>query len=93
MKNRNQVRQNRSAARPSPQVKKAKKSALKSKAETAPAKIECAGHWIEGNIWFKLGVSKTEAKMLKVIAGELFTKKHGVGGSRARFVAGGARPL
>lgn len=53
---------------------KAKKSALKSKAETAPAKIESAGHWIEGNVWFKLGLSKTEAKMLKAIAGELFTK-------------------
>jgi hypothetical protein len=38
-------------------------------------KPEYAGHIIRANIWFKLGLSKTEASMLKTIAGTLFTKK------------------
>ena len=46
----------------------------KSKAKAAPLKIGCDGHWIEGNIWFNLGLSKTEAMMLKAIAGDIFTK-------------------
>jgi hypothetical protein len=31
-------------------------------------KAKCSGHAIESNIWFRLGLSKTEASMLKAIA-------------------------
>lgn len=53
---------------------KAKKSAPKSKAKAPLVKIESDGHRIEGNIWFKLGLSKTESRMLKAVAGDICTK-------------------
>jgi hypothetical protein len=52
-----------------------KKFGRKSPAKGMPLKMEYSGHWIEGNIWFKLGLSKTEAKMLKAVAGKIFCKK------------------
>jgi len=30
-----------------------------------------SGHWVESNIWFNIGVSKTEAAMVKSIAARL----------------------
>jgi hypothetical protein len=53
----------------------AKKKSPAVKAKAAPGKIEHSGHWIEGNIWFHLGLSKTEAAMLKAVSGNLCTKK------------------
>lgn len=53
-----------------------KKSTAKTKAKTAPVKMESSSHWIEGNIWFKLGLSKTEARMLKAVAARILTKPH-----------------
>jgi hypothetical protein len=52
---------------------KSKKPAVKEHAEKA--KMEHSGHWIEGNIWFNLGLSKTEAKMLKAVATRIFDGK------------------
>ena len=51
-----------------------KKSHGKAKVKTKPAKMEYSGHWIEGNIWFNIGVSKTEARMLKAIKDQILLK-------------------
>jgi len=98
----NQVRQNRSAARPSPQVKTPPKktvirqpvaellipskvaiaeggmstkrnSPVKLKPK-ATAKMEYAGDWLQSNIWFKIGLTKAEATMLKTIGRRIFNK-------------------
>lgn len=52
-----------------------KKSPGKSKPAAQPAKMQCDGHWVEGNIWFKIGLSKTESEMVKTIAGRIWDKR------------------
>lgn len=51
---------------------KKKSSAIKSNA--APVKMESDGDWLQSNIWFKIGLTKAEAPMLKTIARGLFKK-------------------
>jgi hypothetical protein len=70
-------------------MKVAKQSAGKSKAKTAPVKMEYSGHFVESNIWFRLGLSKTEARMLKVIAVKKLTSK-ATSAEAARFLLQGA---
>ena len=46
----------------------------KPKAKAAPAKMEYDGDWLQSNIWFKIGLTKAEAPMLKTIARRIFNK-------------------
>ena len=49
-----------------------KKSPAKSKARAGSVKWEYAGDWLRGNIWFSVGLAKTEAAMLKAIGRRIF---------------------
>jgi hypothetical protein len=53
---------------------KAKIIPAKPKAKAAPAKMEYDGDWLQSNIWFKIGLTKAEAPMLKTIARRIFSK-------------------
>ena len=46
----------------------------KPKAKAAPAKMEYDGDWLQSNIWFKIGLTKAEAPMLKTIGQRIFNK-------------------
>jgi hypothetical protein len=48
-----------------------KKPVAKSKAKATPLKMESAGDILCGNIWFKIGLTKAEAPMLKTIGRRL----------------------
>ena len=58
----------------SAQKKTPDKSKARSKAKAAQVNMEYAGDWIQGNIWFNIGLTKTEAPMLKTIGRRLFNK-------------------
>lgn len=53
---------------------KAKIIPAKPKAKAAPAKMEYDGDWLQSNIWFKIGLTKAEAPMLKTIGRRIFNK-------------------
>jgi hypothetical protein len=53
----------------------AKKFSREAKDKAASVKIEYAGHLLETNICYRLGLSKTEAGMLKAIYGDIFLEK------------------
>lgn len=51
------------------------KSTAKARAKAKPVIKESAGDWIFGNIWFKIGLSKTDAAILKTIGSKIFAGK------------------
>jgi hypothetical protein len=53
-------------------VKKAHRKTTKAKAKAAPVTMEYDGDLIQCNIWFKIGLTKTEAPMLKTIGRRIF---------------------
>jgi hypothetical protein len=55
-------------------VKSKKSHAQKPKA-ASNIEFDYDGHIVKANIWFKLGLSKTESSMLKTVASEIFTKE------------------
>ena len=51
------------------------KTKAKAKAKVGPMKIESSdGDWIQSNIWFKVGLTKHEAPMLKTIGRRIYEK-------------------
>ena len=55
-------------------MKKSIGKTTKAKAKSTPVKMEYDGDWMQSNIWFKIGLTKAEAPMLKTIGRRIFTK-------------------
>jgi hypothetical protein len=55
-------------------VKKSISKTSKAKGRSAPASMEYDGDMLYSNIWFKIGLTKAEAPMLKTIGRRIFDK-------------------